>query len=152
MLDVGIRIATISDLETMVAFNIALAKETEAKDLEPKVVRRGVQVALEQEGLARYFIAESDSRAIGQTMLTSEWSDWRAGAFWWIQSVYVEPNFRGQGVFASIYRHIETLANNDDNCCGLRLYVELENRGAMRTYEKLGMRPARYQFYEAFWK
>ena len=148
MSELHIRPASSQDLEVMVRFNLSLAKETEDKELNEPVVREGVAKALNRPELARYFIAEKEGRVVAQTMLTMEWSDWRAGSFWWIQSVYVEPDFRGQKVFSSIYRFIQNLATKDPECCGLRLYVELENKQAIQTYEKLGMARADYQIYE----
>jgi len=149
MIQYDIRLAGLEDLESIVGYSIALAKESEGKELDEEIVRRGVRTALEQPELARYFVAQHDGRVVGQTMLTMEWSDWRAGSFWWIQSVYVEADFRGQGVFKSIYAFIQDLSLQEENCCGLRLYVEVENEAAIRTYEKLGMERAHYYIYES---
>ena len=149
MADVQIRSATLSDLETIVGYNLALAIETEDKDLDKSTLTRGVEQALTRSDLARYFVAELDGQVIAQTMVTMEWSDWRNGSFWWIQSVYVDAANRGQGVFKSIYEYLEGLAKDDDACCGLRLYVELENEAAIRTYEKLGMKRTHYHLYES---
>jgi ribosomal protein S18 acetylase RimI-like enzyme len=82
-------------------------------------------------------------------MLTREWSDWRNGDWWWIQSVYVPESHRRQGVFAALYRHVEQLARDAPGVIGLRLYVERENANAQRTYESLGMRDAGYRIFEA---
>jgi ribosomal protein S18 acetylase RimI-like enzyme len=88
---------------------------------------------------------------VGQLMLTYEWSDWRAKMFWWVQSVYVHPEFRGRGVFSRLYQHVESLARQDPGVCGIRLYVHHANHRAMAAYEKLGMTPADYRVYEADW-
>ena len=149
MSDFEIREAGISELDVIVDYNLALAQESEDKELDRAIVVRGVEQALSKPELARYFVAEVDGKVVGQTMLTMEWSDWRAGSFWWIQSVYVDAAYRGQGVFKSIYKYLESLAKADAGCCGLRLYVELENEAAIRTYEKLGMKRAHYYMYEA---
>lgn len=84
----------------------------------------------------------------GTLMLTFEWSDWRNGLWWWIQSVYVEPSQRRGGVFAALYRHVETLARAAPGVIGLRLYVEHANAAAQRTYAALGMHDAGYRIYE----
>jgi len=99
----------------------------------------------------RYFLAESDGQIIGQTMITYEWSDWRNGVFWWIQSVYVRDGHRGQGVFRALHQHIANLARTTPDVCGLRLYVEMHNRPALSTYEKLGMVPSGHILYEDDW-
>ena len=144
-----VRSATLLDLETIAQVNIALARDTEDKDLSLEIVRSGVRQGFSRPESCRYFVAEQRDQLVGQLMLTFEWSDWRAGFFWWIQSVYVEPDCRGQGVFGQLYRFIESLAQKDQGCCGIRLYVETENSRAMRTYEKLGMTCADYKIFES---
>ena len=81
-------------------------------------------------------------------MCTTEWSDWRNGAFWWIQSVYVRPDMRRQGIFTALYEHVRAAAEDAPGACGLRLYVERENATAQSTYEALGMARTAYQMYE----
>jgi ribosomal protein S18 acetylase RimI-like enzyme len=96
----------------------------------------------------RYFIAEVDGRVVGQTMITYEWSDWRNGMFWWIQSVFVDPQHRQRGVLRALYRHIEEAARRDPTACGIRLYVEDANLRAKETYRALGMVRGGYEVYE----
>lgn len=148
MSKIEIRRAGLPELNKIVEYNIALAKQTEDKDLDRTTVTLGVEQALTRADLARYFVAEIDGEVVGQTMVTLEWSDWRNGSFWWIQSVYVEQACRGRGVFKAIYSYLQTLASEDSTCCGLRLYVEHENDAAIRTYEKLGMKRSHYYMYE----
>ena len=93
----------------------------------------------------RYWVAEADGMIVGQIMVTYEWSDWRNGMIWWIQSVYVHGDYRRSGVFSALYRHVETLAKQDPRVCGIRLYVERGNRRAQRTYASLGMVMTDYQ-------
>ena len=97
------------------------------------------------------FHAEIDGRIAGQTMITVEWSDWRNGFFWWIQSVYVRAEFRRKGVFQAIYRHIQTRAKAEEDVCGIRLYVYHDNQRAMETYNSLGMVESEYRFFEEAW-
>ncbi|HVC94588.1 MAG TPA: GNAT family N-acetyltransferase [Pirellulales bacterium] len=146
-----IRDATPADADLIAEFNRSLALESESKHLDPGVLATGVRLALERPELCRYFLAEADGRVVGQTMLTYEWSDWRAGVFWWIQSVYVVPDRRGQGVFRALFKHIETLAKKTGEVCGLRLYVERHNVPAIATYERLGMTPSGHWLYEIDW-
>lgn len=148
---VRIRRATRNDLGTLVAFNRAMAQETEGKALDPTTVAAGVAEALSDPARSRYFIAERDGRIVGQTMVTTEWSDWRNGFFWWIQSVYVERACRRRGVFRSLYQHIREVARHTDGVCGLRLYVHHENRRAMNVYSELGMQRTDYLLYEDEW-
>ena len=103
----------------------------------------GVRAGLADEAKARYFVAEMDGRVVGQLMLTLEWSDWRNGEIWWIQSVYVHADHRRRGVFKAIYRHVESLAKQS-GAVGLRLYVEKHNAAAQSTYASLGMNMAEY--------
>lgn len=160
---ISIRSATPDDAATIVEFNRRLAWETEQKRLDDAVLTAGVQAALSRPDYARYFVAETtlDGTAgatstkptiIGQLMITFEWSDWRNGLFWWIQSVYVHADHRRRGVFRALYDHVETLARATPDVCGLRLYVEHENAAAQATYKNLGMHPPGYVVFERTWK
>jgi GNAT superfamily N-acetyltransferase len=148
---INIRPATPDDADAVTGFNIALALETESKRLNAATARRGVEIALRRPEYARYFLAEVNGDLAGQCMITYEWSDWRAGMFWWIQSVYVVPEYRGRGVFKALYRHVESLARSSPDPCGLRLYVEEHNEAAIATYRKLGMKPSGHVVYELDW-
>ena len=142
-----IRAATSTDIADLANWNQAMAWETEHKRLEPAVVRRGVTGVLEQPRRGFYLIAARDDVAVGSLLVTFEWSDWRCGDFWWIQSVYVAPAARRGGVFRALYASVEQRAASA-GAVGLRLYVETENRRAQQTYAELGMRPCHYQMYE----
>jgi len=147
-MDIVIREARPGDLETIVRFNAAMALETEHKTLDPDVVTSGVRRALADPGKGRYFLAEVDGRVVGQLMFTLEWSDWRDGWLWWIQSVYVDADWRGRGVFSRLYRHLADSAARTEDVRGLRLYVESDNARAQQVYRALGMHPAGYQVME----
>ncbi len=146
-----IRDATPADAALIAEFNRRLAWETESKRLDAEVLARGVQLALEKPDCCRYFLAESGGQVVGQTMLTYEWSDWRAGRFWWIQSVYVVAEQRGRGVFRALFEHVRGLARSTPDVCGLRLYVEHQNAAAQTTYRRLGMSPSGHLLYEFDW-
>jgi ribosomal protein S18 acetylase RimI-like enzyme len=146
-----VRDATTDDTDVVVQFNQRLAEETEDKQLDAPRLRRGVAKALADRSLCRYFLAERDGRVVGQAMITYEWSDWRDGLFWWFQSVYVDAACRRQGVFRALFRHAEQLAKATPGVCGLRLYVERNNRPAMETYRRLGMSHADYVVLETDW-
>ena len=139
-----IRAARVDDLETIADFNARLAEETEDVLLDRETVVQGVRALLSDRTRGSYYVACADGRIIGQIMHTREWSDWRNGDIWWIQSVYVHPDHRRLGVFRSLYRHLKTLADSDPGVVGLRLYVERENQVAQATYAGLGMTPAPY--------
>ena len=143
-----IRVATPDDAATLVEFNVAMARETESKQLLPEVIGAGVRALLANPACGFYVVAEEDGRLVGSLMITKEWSDWRNGDFWWIQSVYVRPEARRRGVFRSLYRHVQALAAADPGVCGFRLYVERENAAAQETYGALGMKPTRYLVFE----
>lgn len=143
-MEISVRIAESRDIPLLVNGNIAMALEAEHKHLDPLTVERGVRAVFESPAHGRYFIAEIDEKVVGQAMYTCEWSDWRAGDFWWFQSVYVLPEARRIGVFRTLYRHIEALAKADAGVCGLRLYVERDNERAQQTYRRCGMQDAGY--------
>lgn len=138
------------DLETVVAFNAALAEETESKSLDRRALALGVAAALADPERLRYWVAEADGtgEVIGQAAVSREWSDWRNGWIWWLQSVYVRADVRARGVFRSLYVHIRETALADPDVVGLRLYVEEANERAQRTYEAMGMSHGGYHVYE----
>jgi len=106
-----------------------------------------VQALLANSNLGYYFVAENEGEVVGTLMVTTEWSDWRNGVFWWIQSVYIHPDFRRQGIYRSLYQHVQELSR-EHNVCGFRLYVEKENESAQQTYQKMGMHQTHYRMYE----
>jgi ribosomal protein S18 acetylase RimI-like enzyme len=136
------------DAALIAEYNQRMALETEGKELDSETVVKGVEQGLHQPEKCRYFVAEVRGSVIGQAMVTYEWSDWRNGDLWWIQSVYVYPDHRRQGIFKKLYQHIETLAREDTNVRSLRLYVEEENAAGQAVYKKLGMSHAGYHVYE----
>lgn len=147
--DMHVRDARADDLAWLTEVALAMAWETERKRLDADTVRAGIAAGLVDPAKARYFVVERGGARAGTLMLTGEWSDWRNGAWWWIQSVYVMPAHRRQGVYAALYRHVEAQARAAAGVIGLRLYVEHENDAAQRTYRALGMRDAGYRIYEA---
>jgi GNAT superfamily N-acetyltransferase len=147
-MSIAIRPACLADVPLLAQWAKAMALETEQKILADEDIHPGVRRAIEQEGLARYFIAELNSRPAGCLMLTHEWSDWRNGLWWWIQSVYVDPECRRQGVYRALYGHVQALAENDADVQGIRLYVEKENQTAQETYLSLGMHDSHYRVFE----
>ena len=134
-----IRDATPADRATIAAFNARMAEETEGKALDPDVIGPGVGAALEDPTKGRYWVATVDGEIAGQIMVTYEWSDWRNGMLWWVQSVYVPRRFRRQGIFSALYKHVESIARADENVRGLRLYVENSNERAQNIYRALNM-------------
>lgn len=120
-------------------YNSGMAEETEGKTLAPDIIGPGVRALLEDLSKGQYWVAETGDGVIGQIMVTYEWSDWRNGTIWWIQSVYVHPDWRRKGVFSALYRHVESLAAAAPGVIGLRLYVEANNERAQQTYQALGM-------------
>jgi GNAT superfamily N-acetyltransferase len=148
MSEITVRVATPADAEFLVRGNAAMALETEHLSLDLDRLRDGVHALFEQSGRGVYYVAELDGQRAGQMMITYERSDWRNGLFWWIQSVYVEPRFRSQGVFRAVYRHVEKLARTTPGVCGLRLYVENSNSQAQEIYQRLGLQRTAYQMFE----
>ncbi|SJZ99117.1 GNAT family N-acetyltransferase [Novilysobacter spongiicola] len=154
---IRVRSAQSADADLLAGWAVAMAMETEHKALDPEVVLAGVRAGIANPGKARYFVAMEEALAagretlaepVGMLMLTSEWSDWRNGDWWWIQSVYVAPSHRRRGVFAALYRYVEQLAREAPGVIGLRLYVERDNGTAQRTYGAMGMADAGYRIFE----
>ena len=143
-----IRPAQPADWETIVEFNCRLAEETEHKRLDLPTISAGVKAVLADSTKGRYFVSCHRDQLVGQLMHTREYSDWRNGHIWWLQSVYVHPEFRRQGVLRLLYERLRREAASDPNVVGLRLYVENGNDRAQETYLKLGMKPGGYHVME----
>jgi len=148
--DVIIRKAATSDAAVIAEFNRAMARETEGVHLDPDTVDSGVAHLMRQPEYGFYLVAEVAERVAACLLITYEWSDWRDGVCWWIQSVYVAPEYRRQGIFRRMFGQVESLAQSDASVIGLRLYVEENNTGARRTYESLSMAKTPYHLYEKF--
>ena len=147
-MDIKIRTAVISDLNALVNFNQSMARETENKVLDSKVLESGVEALMTDRSKGFYLVAEQDCQVIGSLMVTNEWSDWRNAVFWWVQSVYVLPQYRRKGIYAMLYQEVKLLAKQDGNVCGWRLYVEKDNLIAQQTYKALGMNESHYLMFE----
>src|SRR5436309_16066465 len=147
-LAVRVRPAAMGDLEVLVRFNAAIAKETEGRQLNMERLRNGTRAVLESSERGYYLVAEAESVVVGQLFVTYEWSDWRNGVFWWIQSVYVEPSVREGGVYRTMHDYVLQEAKRRPEVCGIRLYVEKDNMVAQAAYRRLGMRVTGYHVYE----
>ena len=143
-----IRPAVPADVDTVAAFNVAMALETEALTLDLDTVRRGVAALVADPAKGSYRVATREGELVGQLMITTEWSDWRCGWWWWIQSVYVAPEARRGGVYRALHRSVLEDAERAGDVRGVRLYVEQDNARAQRTYEALGMTRGRYLVFE----
>ncbi|MGM0508882.1 MAG: GNAT family N-acetyltransferase [Fusobacteriota bacterium] len=136
------------DLEDIVKNNFNMAYETENIKLDKEKLTLGVSKLIDDPQKGRYYVYKEDDQVLGQLMITTEWSDWRNGDIWWIQSVYVKKKYRDQGIFKKLYKKVENIVNNNEKICGLRLYVEKENDLAKKVYEKMGMQKSYYEIYE----
>jgi len=146
---VKIRDAVIADKEQIVEFQLAMALETENLLLDKYVVDLGVEAVFRDPSKGNYYVAENNGKVIGSLLITFEWSDWRNGQIVWIQSVFVDKDYRGQGVFKMLYEHIKSRVLNEENGFrGIRLYVDKSNESARKVYEKLGMENHHYETYE----
>lgn len=144
-----IRKARPEDAEEIARFNIAMAMETEGKTLKPEEIEPGVKGLFDKPEYGFYLVAETENGDVaGSLMITFEWSDWRKGVIWWIQSVYVLPEHRRKGIYRAMYSHVKAMASKKTDVCGIRLYVEKENRIAQQTYSDLGMAETHYRIFE----
>lgn len=146
--NIKIRRANENDIDAIVRFNEAMAIETENKVLNHNIITNGVTRLFNFPQYGFYILAEVDNEIVASLMITTEWSDWRDGLFWWVQSVFVVPLQRRKGLYSKLYNHVKELASADENICGFRLYVDNENTSAQKTYEKCGMEQTNYILYE----
>jgi GNAT superfamily N-acetyltransferase len=144
-----IRDARSQDKDRIAEFNSRMAVETEGRRLDENIIGAGVEKMLRDSTKGHYWVAEQDNKIIGQIMVTYEWSDWRNGTLWWIQSVFVHPDYRRQGVYSALYHHVEAKARQEKDVVGIRLYVENDNKRAQHTYAALGMVDPGYRVMES---
>lgn len=143
-----VRKANIADTDSIVEFQLQMAKETEGVELDKPIVKRGVSAVLKDNSKGQYYVAEIDNKVVSSLLTTFEWSDWRNGTILWIQSVYVLQEFRRKGVYRNMYGHIKSLVLKNDNLNGIRLYADKSNLPAQKTYKTLGMSPDHYVTFE----
>lgn len=147
-----VRQAGFGDVETLIEFSAAMAQETEGRCLDRDRLRNGTRAVLNTPERGFFLVAEVHDqdrpRLAGQLMVTFEWSDWRNGVFWWVQSVYVDQTYRRQGVYRAMHAEIVAKAATDPQVCGIRLYAEQNNHEAQTVYQRVGLVPAGYVVYE----
>lgn len=147
-----VRRAQPADIEVLVGFSASMARETEGRELDLDLLRNGTRGVFEDPARGFYVVAEaggaSGPTVVGQLMVTFEWSDWRNATFWWIQSVYVAPDWRRQGVYRRMYKAVVEEARQNPRVCGIRLYVERENAVAQTVYDRVGLTRSAYQVFE----
>ena len=148
MSTIQIRPGRREDAEYVVAFQRAMARETEGIELDEPTVRLGVRAVFDDPAKGGYYVAEAGGQIAGSLLTIPEWSDWRNGTVLWIHSLYVRPEFRRSGVFRAMYEHLRRMVEADESLKGLRLYVEIDNSAAMRAYETMGMDGEHYRMYE----
>lgn len=137
-----------ADADVIIDFQIAMAKETEDFFLEREVTTKGVHAVFADPSLGRYFVAADADRVVASLLITYEWSDWRNGVVWWIQSVYVLPGYRRRGVYAGLYQHVKAMVEAEPSIRGIRLYVDNRNQAAQEVYARLGMEGEHYRVFE----
>jgi GNAT superfamily N-acetyltransferase len=148
MTDVQYRDAVPADSGSIVEFQLEMARETEELELDRSTLTRGVAAVFADPSLGRYYVAEDGGRVIASLMITYEWSDWRSGMVWWIQSVYVVPEYRRRGVYGGLYAHVRAFVERDPAIRGIRLYVDNRNTSAQQVYARLGMSGEHYRVFE----
>ena len=147
-MSIDVRAAAPADIDFIVQCNRAMAAETEDLGLDPGRLRQGIDYLMSHPSEGFYLVAHRDGTLVGTLMVTYEWSDWRNGRFWWIQSVYVVPDVRRSGVYRAMHEAVRRAAGADAQACGIRLYVERDNTTAQHTYANIGMVETHYRLYE----
>lgn len=146
--EIRIRDATASDIDRIAEFQQALALESEGKTLDDRLLLPGIRRVFQEPARGFYLVAENEDTVVGSLLITYEWSDWRNANFWWIQSVYVDSQWRRRGVYRALHAYVHDIATSRDDICGIRLYVERNNTVAQQTYNSLGMSHSQYHLYE----
>lgn len=146
--EIKVRKVAPEDIPDLVRFNLEMARETEDKELDPQVLTQGVEGIFQEPARGFYLVAEVGEIRVGSLMVTTEWSDWRNGDFWWVQSVFVIPEFRKRGIFRALYEKARGMAVDADRVCGCRLYVEKDNETAQAVYLRRGFHETHYRLFE----
>ncbi len=137
------------DTANIVAFQMKMAMETEGMQLDESIVQQGVRAVFQDRSKGIYYVAKIHEKTVGSMLTTFEWSDWRNGQIVWIQSVFVDQDYRGQRVFSKMYAYLQDIVRDaENNYCGLRLYVDKSNVAAQKVYDSLGMQNHHYDLYE----
>lgn len=147
-INIIVRKSTRQDADDIIKFQQAMALETEGKILTDALLRNGVNAIFDSGDKGFYLVAEVNGILVGSLLITYEWSDWRNATFWWIQSVFVDADWRRKGVYRSMHDYVFSIADSCENICGIRLYVERSNTIAQQTYKDLGMDHSHYDLYE----
>jgi ribosomal protein S18 acetylase RimI-like enzyme len=147
-MQIEIRKAQLSDQNSIARFQVEMAWETEQYKLDSVTVLKGVEAVLNNEKLGAYYVAVSGNKVVGSLLTTFEWSDWRNGTILWIQSVYVEPQYRKRGIYGLLYKYVKSLVAVDATLKGIRLYVDESNIAAQEVYTRLGMNGEHYRVFE----
>ena len=146
-IEVGIAAGEARHAEKIARFQVDMAMESEGLVLDYERVSSGVRAVLEDEAKGRYIIAQMGEEVVGCLMITREWSDWNGCWYWWIQSVYVTPEYRKQGVYKAMYLKVKDAAK-ENNISQVRLYVDKTNLSAQKAYQSLGMHESHYLMFE----
>lgn len=146
--EIRIRDASASDIDRIAEFQQALALESEGKRLDDRLLLPGIRRVFQEPARGFYLVAENEDTVVGSLLITYEWSDWRNANFWWIQSVYVDSQWRRRGVYRALHAYVHDIATSREDICGIRLYVERNNTVAQKTYNSLGMSHSQYHLYE----
>jgi GNAT superfamily N-acetyltransferase len=147
-MDIKIKEASLEHQELIADYQVKMARETENLTLDINIVRKGVRAVFDDDSKGRYFVAFHEEEPIASLLTTFEWSDWRNGTVWWIQSVYVLPTWRNKKVFRKMYDYLQNLIKEKSNVMGLRLYVDKTNTNAQKVYKTIGMEGEHYSLFE----
>lgn len=137
----------VCDIDCIVQFQADMAMESEGCVLNKEKVTKGVTAAMLDDSKGIYWVAKYEGRTIGSLMITREWSDWNNEWYWWIQSVYVTPEYRKQGVYKAMYQKVKDAAK-ENNVSQIRLYADKTNLSAQKAYQSLGMHKSHYLMFE----
>jgi hypothetical protein len=145
---IKIREASLNDLATLADFQLKLASESEGISLNKSIVIDGLTALINDRSKGVYYLALDDKTPVGCYLITYEWSDWRNGMVWWLQSVYVPEAYRNKKVFNTMFSNIHRMIDMDPTILGLRLYVDKTNTIAQKVYSRLGMNGDHYTVFE----
>ncbi|MBG0761816.1 GNAT family N-acetyltransferase [Vibrio cidicii] len=140
-----VRKAVLDDLPYLVNFTAEEAREAEGSIKIPETLEKGILVALRDPSIATYWVlADENNTPVGSVSAVREWSDWNAGYYWWIQSMFLSKSQRGKGRMSLLLDAVKH-EMKEQKGLELRLYVHKDNSKAVRAYQNAHFSKSDYE-------
>ncbi|EJE4187015.1 TPA: GNAT family N-acetyltransferase [Vibrio parahaemolyticus] len=121
------------------------AREAEGSIKIPETLEKGILVALRDPSIATYWVlVDENNTPVGSVSAVREWSDWNAGYYLWIQSMFLSKSQRGKGRMSLLLDAVKHEMKVQKGL-ELRLYVHKDNCTAVRAYQNAHFSKSDYE-------